>query len=169
MRGGEELAMADKAKIAVLGASGYTGAELVRLLLRHPRVEIALLTADRRAGQEMRQVFPQFSPYKLPKLVALGTVDWLAAGLDLVFCALPHATTQKVVKQVFATVPAVKIVDISADFRLSDQAAYARWYGHEHQALELQQHAVYGLVEVYREEIKRAHLVGNPGCYTTCA
>src|SRR5205823_10121449 len=98
--------MADKAKIGVLGASGYTGAELVRLLLRHPRVEIALLTAERRAGQEMRQVFPQFSPYALPKLVALEGVDWLAAGLDLIFCALPHATTQKVVARVLATVPA---------------------------------------------------------------
>src|SRR6516225_8990369 len=98
----------NKPKIGVLGASGYTGAELLRLLLRHPRVEIALLTADRRAGQEMRQVFPQFSPYVLPKLVAIEAVDWRAAALDLIFCALPHATTQKVVKQIVAAVPAVK-------------------------------------------------------------
>jgi N-acetyl-gamma-glutamyl-phosphate reductase len=158
-----------KARIGVLGASGYTGAELVRLLLRHSRVEIALLTAERRAGQEMRQVFPQFSPYALPKLVAIEAVDWRAAALDLIFCALPHATTQKVVKQVHASVPAVRIVDISADFRLSDPAAYARWYGHEHHAPELQKHAVYGLAEIYRDEIRRAHLVANPGCYTTCA
>ena len=163
------MATQAKAKIGVLGASGYTGAELVRLLIPHPRVEIALLTADRRAGQEMRQVFPQFSPYTLPKLVSIDAVDWLAAKLDLIFCALPHATTQKVVKQVLATVPAVKIVDLSADFRLFDPAAYARWYGHEHHAPELQKLAVYGLVEVYREDIKRAHLVANPGCYTTCA
>jgi N-acetyl-gamma-glutamyl-phosphate reductase len=163
------MATQAKAKIGVLGASGYTGAELVRLLIPHPRVEIALLTADRRAGQEMRQVFPQFSPYTLPKLVSIEAVDWLAARLDLIFCALPHATTQKVVKQVLATVPAVKIVDLSADFRLFDPAAYARWYGHEHHAPELQKQAVYGLVEVYREDIKRAHLVANPGCYTTCA
>ncbi|MEA2976038.1 MAG: N-acetyl-gamma-glutamyl-phosphate reductase, partial [Alphaproteobacteria bacterium] len=81
--------MATKATIAVLGASGYTGSELVRLLLRHPRVNIALLTADRRAGQEMRDVFPQFSPFALPKLVALDGIDWAAAGLDLAFCALP--------------------------------------------------------------------------------
>ena len=72
-----------KAKIGVLGASGYTGAELVRLLLRHPRVELALLTADRRAGQEMREVFPQFSPFALPKLAAIDDIDWLKAGLDL--------------------------------------------------------------------------------------
>ena len=85
--------MADKAKIGVLGASGYTGAELLRLLIPHPRVEIVLLTAERRAGQDMRQVFPQFSPYGLPKLVAIDGVDWNKAALDLAFCALPHATT----------------------------------------------------------------------------
>jgi len=161
--------MENKAKIGVLGASGYTGAELVRLLLRHPRVEIALLTAERRAGQDMREVFPQFSPFALPKLVALEVLDRAAAGLDLVFCALPHATTQQVIKRLFAGAPASKVVDLSADFRLRDPAAYARWYGHEHQAPELQARAVYGLVEAYRRDIKEATLVANPGCYTTCA
>jgi N-acetyl-gamma-glutamyl-phosphate reductase len=161
--------MASKKRIGVLGASGYTGAELVRLLLTHPRVEIALLTADRRANQEMREVFPQFSPYALPRLAAIQNVDWIEAKLDLVFCALPHATTQQVVKLILGQVPAAKIVDLSADFRLSDVAVYARWYGHEHHAPELQPQAVYGLVEVYRRDIKRAHLVANPGCYTTCA
>jgi N-acetyl-gamma-glutamyl-phosphate reductase len=161
--------MATKAKIGVLGASGYTGAELVRLLLRHPRAEIALLTADRRAGQEMRVVFPQFSPYKLPKLVSIDDVDWLGAGLDFVFCALPHGTTQTVIKRMFGEIPAIKVVDISADFRLHDIESYARWYGHAHQAPELQKQAVYGLSEIYRREIRHAHLVANPGCYTTCA
>src|SRR5438094_10676354 len=94
-----------KARVGVLGASGYTGAELVRLLLRHPQAEIALLTADRRAGQAMRQVFPQFSPFDLPKLVSIEGIDWAAAGLDLIFCALPHATTQKVISEIFAKVP----------------------------------------------------------------
>jgi N-acetyl-gamma-glutamyl-phosphate reductase len=158
-----------KAKVGVLGASGYTGAELVRLLLRHPRVEIALLTADRRAGQEMRDVFPQFAPFGLPKLVSIEGLDWARADLDLVFCALPHGTTQRVIKDLLAKAPALKVVDLSADFRLADVAAYARWYGHAHQASELQGEAVYGLVEVYRERIKVARLVANPGCYTTCA
>ena len=161
--------MAAKAKIAVLGASGYTGAELVRLLLRHPRAEIAVLTADRRAGQEMREVFPQFSPFALPKLAAIDSIDWKAARLDLAFCALPHATTQTVIKELLAKAPKTKVVDLSADFRLADPAAYARWYGHEHQAPELQREAVYGLTEVYRREIKTARLVANPGCYTSCA
>jgi N-acetyl-gamma-glutamyl-phosphate reductase len=163
------MATPDKARIGVLGASGYTGAELVRLLLSHPRAEIALLTADRRAGQAMRQVFPQFSPFNLPKLQSIEGIDWTGVGLDLIFCALPHATTQKVIEQIFAALPAMKVVDLSADFRLADTAAYARWYGHEHHAPELQGQAVYGLVEVHREAIKRAHLVANPGCYTTCA
>ena len=158
-----------KVKVGVLGASGYTGSELLRLLLRHPNAEIALLTADRRAGQEMAAVFPQFSPYVLPKLVSIDAVDWVGAGLDVIFCALPHATTQKVIKQIFAVVPAAKVVDLSADFRLADVASYARWYGHEHHAPELQRQAIYGLVEIYRDEIKRAHLIANPGCYTTCA
>src|ERR1700746_3198208 len=161
--------MADKAKIGVLGASGYTGAELLRLLLPHPRVEIALLTAERRAGQHMRQVFPQFSPHALPKLVAIDGVDWNKAALDLAFCALPHATTQTVIKDLLAKAPATKVVDLSADFRLGDTAAYARWYGHEHHAPDLQKEAVYGLTEIYRDKIKSARLVANPGCYTTCA
>jgi len=161
--------MATKAKIGVLGASGYTGSDLVRMLLRHPRAEIVLLTADRRAGQEMREVFPQFSPYNLPKLVAIDGLDWAALNLDLVFCALPHATTQKVLKDLLAKAPNTKVVDLSADFRLADAAAYAKWYGHEHHAPELQKEAVYGLVEVHRRDIKKARLVANPGCYTSCA
>src|ERR1700745_3106859 len=157
------------AKIGVLGASGYTGAELLRLRIRHPGVEIALLTAERRAGQPMRQVFPQYSPYALPKLGAIDGVDWNKAALDLAFCALPHATTQTVIKDLLAKAPATKVVDLSADFRLGDTAAYARWYGHEHHAPDLQKEAVYGLAEIYRPKIKTARLVANPGCYTTCA
>ena len=161
--------MTDKAKIGVLGASGYTGAELVRLLLRHPHVDIVLLTADRRAGKPMAEVFPQFAPHALPTLTALDDADWPALGLDLVFCALPHGTTQKVIADLLARMPAIRVVDLSADFRLADPAAYARWYGHAHAALELQKKAVYGLTEIYRSQIKSAQLVANPGCYTSCA
>jgi N-acetyl-gamma-glutamyl-phosphate reductase len=161
--------MASKAKVAVLGASGYTGSELLRLLLRHPRVEIALLTAERSAGKKMRDVFPQFSPFDLPTLIALDGLDWANATVDVAFCALPHATTQKVIKQVFAQSSQIKVVDLSADFRLADVGAYAKWYGHEHHAPELQKEAVYGLSEIHRREIKKTRLVANPGCYTTCA
>ena len=158
----------NKARIGVLGASGYTGAELVRLLLRHPRAELVLLTADRRAGQDMATVFPQFAPYVLPKLVSIDGIDWKHAGLDLAFCALPHGTTQKVIKALLASAPKTRVVDLSADFRLAPDA-YARWYGHEHFAPELQTNAVYGLTEVYRDDIAKSRLVANPGCYTSCA
>jgi N-acetyl-gamma-glutamyl-phosphate reductase len=163
------MPLEQKAKIGILGASGYTGAELLRLLIGHPRVEIVLLTADRRAGKPVADVFPQFAPYSLPLLTAIEDADWKALGLDLAFCALPHATTQKVIADLLERAPATKVVDLSADFRLADPAAYAHWYGHEHAALELQKEAVYGLTEVYRPQIKAARLVANPGCYTTCA
>lgn len=158
-------------RVGILGASGYTGAELVRLLLRHPGVEISLLTADSKAGRPMADVFAQFAPFSLPDLVPIPE-DWAHVDidlLDLLFCALPHATTQKVIGAVFAARPNMKVVDLSADFRLSDPKAYAEWYGHAHQAISLQKEAVYGLTEVYRQRIKTARLVANPGCYTTAA
>ena len=91
--------------VAILGASGYTGAELVRVIATHPSMRIAALAADRKAGQPMAAVFPQFSPFDLPMLVSIDEVDWKTAGLDLIFCALPHATTQKVISQIFAVKP----------------------------------------------------------------
>jgi N-acetyl-gamma-glutamyl-phosphate reductase len=161
--------MATKAKIGVLGASGYTGGELVRILLRHPRADIVLLTAERSAGKAMRDVFQHFSPFTLPQLVAIDGRDWAGLALDVAFCALPHATTQKVIKELLAKSPATKVVDLSADFRLADTATYAKWYGHEHHAPDLQKEAVYGLTEIHRREIRKARLVANPGCYTSCA
>ncbi|MGA7166258.1 MAG: N-acetyl-gamma-glutamyl-phosphate reductase [Pseudolabrys sp.] len=161
--------MAVKAKIGVLGASGYTGGELVRILLRHPRANIVLLTAERSAGKAMRDVFQHFSPFALPQLVAIDGLDWANLALDVAFCALPHATTQKVIKELLAKSPTTKVVDLSADFRLADTVAYAKWYGHEHHAPDLQKEAVYGLTEIHRREIRNARLVANPGCYTSCA
>ena len=158
-----------KAKIGVLGASGYTGAELVRLLLCHPNAQIVLLTAERRAGKTMAEVFAQFAPFALPTLSAIEDASWEKLGLDVAFCALPHGTTQKVIKDLLTRAPRSKVIDLSADFRLSDPAAYARWYGHAHAAPDLQKEAVYGLTEVYRDKLKSARLVANPGCYTTCA
>lgn len=154
--------MSERVKIAILGASGYTGAELVRMLANHPRVEIAALTADRRAGQPMRAVFPQFAMLDLPDLVAIDSVDF--TGIDVVFCALPHGTTQEVI----AGLPtSCKVVDLSADFRLYDTASYAKWYGHEHMAPELQKEVVYGLTEIHRAAVAKARVVANPGCYPT--
>lgn len=149
---------------AILGASGYTGAELVRLLLHHPSVEIRALAAERSAGKPYAAVFPQFGGRGLPDLVRVEDVDW--RGVDLVFCCLPHGATQEVV----AGLPeGLKVIDLSADFRLSDCAAYAEWYGRDHLAPGLQREAVYGLTELAREEVRRARLVACPGCYPTSA
>ncbi|MBI5162885.1 MAG: N-acetyl-gamma-glutamyl-phosphate reductase [Magnetospirillum sp.] len=154
----------DRVDVAILGASGYTGAELVRLLALHPGVRIAALTGDRKAGQTMASVFPHLGGLDLPDLLALDRVDYSSIGA--VFCALPHGTTQEVI----AALPAaVKVVDLSADFRLADVGVYAQWYGHEHKAPALQTQAVYGLAELARAQIKGARLVANPGCYPTAA
>lgn len=151
-------------RVAILGASGYTGAELVRLLARHPNMEIAALTADRKAGQSMADVFPHLAILDLPSLTSIDEVDW--SRVDAVFCALPHATTQKVI----AGLPKrLKIVDLSADFRIEDPAAYEKWYGHAHAELELQREVVYGLPEFYREKVRTARIVANTGCYVATA
>lgn len=153
-----------KKRITILGASGYTGAELIRLLLAHPHVEITALTADSNAGKPIREVYPHLDFAGLPDLISLSKVDYSKA--DMAFCCLPHGTTQ----QVIAAIPKnVKVIDLSADFRLADVNTYAKWYGHAHQAPALQQEAVYGITELDREAIKHARLVANPGCYPTSA
>ena len=146
-------------QIAILGASGYTGAELVRLIATHPHMEIAALSADRKAGMEMAEVFPFLRHLALPKLQKIEDIDF--AAIDLCFCALPHGTTQAVIAALPRT---LKIVGLSADFRLRDAAAYAKWYGQPHTQPELQAEAVYGLTEFYRPEITKARLVAGTGC-----
>ncbi len=147
------------ARIAILGASGYTGAELVRLIATHPGMEIVAMSADRKAGQTMAEVFPFLRHLALPRLQKIDEIEF--SNVDLCFCALPHATSQEVI----AKLPRdLKIVDLSADFRLRDAAAYEKWYGKPHTQPALQAEAVYGLTEFYREEIKAARLVAGTGC-----
>src|SRR6056297_1381710 len=146
-------------KIAILGASGYTGAELVRLIATHPELEIAALAANSKAGQGMGAVFPHLRHLDLPDLVTIDKIDF--AGIDLCFCALPHKTSQEVI----AALPRdLRIIDLSADFRLRDPADYEKWYGNPHVAPDLQKEAVYGLTEFYRDEIAGARLVAGTGC-----
>ena len=146
-------------KIAILGASGYTGAELIRLIATHPEMQIVALSGDRKAGMEMAEVFPHLRHLELPRLVKIAEIDF--SGVDLCFCALPHATSQAVIKELPLD---LKIVDLSADFRLRDAKVYAATYGGKHDAPELQAEAVYGLTEFYRDEIKEARLVAGTGC-----
>jgi N-acetyl-gamma-glutamyl-phosphate reductase len=151
-----------KIKIGVIGASGYTGADLIRLAARHPALEIAVLTANSHAGKQMAEVFPHLSGLNLPGLIKNEEADW--ADIEAVFCGLPHATSQEVI----LTLPShLKVIDMSADFRLRDPQVYATWYGGAHKALDLQAQAIYGLTEHYRDAIRHARLVACPGCYPT--
>jgi N-acetyl-gamma-glutamyl-phosphate reductase len=145
--------------IAIIGASGYTGAELIRLIATHPAFEIRALAANSKAGLPLASVFPHLRHLDLPALVTWEEIDFSA--IDLCFCALPHKTSQEVIAQLPA---GLKVVDLSADFRLRDPEAYAHWYGNPHSAPDLQGQAVYGLTEFYREAIAGARLVAGTGC-----
>ncbi|WP_170505186.1 N-acetyl-gamma-glutamyl-phosphate reductase [Ruegeria arenilitoris] len=146
-------------KIAILGASGYTGAELVRLIAEHPNMEITALAAERKAGMSMAQVFPHLRHMDLPDLCKISEIDF--SQIDLCFCALPHKTSQEVIRDLPKN---LKIVDLSADFRLRDPDEYEKWYGNPHAALQQQEEAVYGLTEFYRDDIRNARLVAGTGC-----
>lgn len=154
----------ERLNVAILGASGYTGADLVRLLVRHPKVRIAALAGNAQAGQSMASVYPHFVTEALPEVVKIDDIDM--GGIDLVFCALPHGTTQEVIAALPREMP---VIDLSADFRLVDPSVYEQWYGKPHAAPALQPEAVYGLTEHFREAVAEARLVACPGCYPTAA
>lgn len=148
----------------IIGASGYTGVELLRLLSSHPKVEVKALVADSNAGKNMAEIYPHLSAFNFPKLKKIDEVDF--KRIDVAFCCLPHATTQSIVKNLPKH---LKIIDLSADFRLYDTKTYQEWYGREHNAPELQKKAIYGLSELFREPVKTAELIACPGCYPTSA
>jgi N-acetyl-gamma-glutamyl-phosphate reductase len=153
-----------KFKIGVIGASGYTGADLIRLAACHPGMEIAALTANTHAGKLLAEVFPHLGFLEAPALVKAEDADWSAC--DAVFCGLPHGTAQDII----AALPrSLKVIDMSADFRLKDAETYAKVYGREHIAPHLLPDSVYGLTELNREAIAKARLVACPGCYPTAA
>jgi len=158
-----------KLKIAIIGASGYTGAELIRILLNHPKAEIKALIANSNAGQKIEEIYQHFSHYNLPDLKKIDEINF--AEIDAAFCCLPHTTSQEVIAKLMADKnnSHLKIFDLSADFRLENVADYKKWYGHEHVAAKLQNQAVYGLAEIHRNKIKKANLVACPGCYPTSA
>jgi len=150
-------------KIAVIGASGYTGVELLRLLVGHPEVEICCVTSRQHEGQPISRVFPSLAGFCDLVCEALD-VPAIARRAELVFTALPHQSAMEVIPDFLAA--GCKVVDLSADYRLKDQAVYEHWY-QEHSSPELLNEAVYGLPELFREQIAAARLVANPGCYPT--
>jgi N-acetyl-gamma-glutamyl-phosphate reductase len=153
----------DRIPVAVVGASGYVGAELVRLLLRHPRVDLRHLVAGRRAGEEIARDFPQFAGILDGKYHPFDA-DAIAASTQVVFLALPHSESARAAKELYAR--GLTVLDLSADLRLRSPEIYAQWYG-PHAAPELLNEAVYGLVERRRDELRGARLVAVPGCYPT--
>jgi N-acetyl-gamma-glutamyl-phosphate reductase len=154
-----------RARIAVVGATGYTGSELVRLLSFHPQVKIAAITSRRHAGEPFSAVHGAFRDLADLPLVTVEELSSL--DLDLVFLALPHGASMDFVAAQDPDGP--PIIDLSGDFRLPDPEAYADWYGIEHRARDRLVDAVFGLPELFREQVRQARLVANPGCYPTAA
>jgi len=154
-------------KIAIVGASGYSGEELVRLLLHHPHVELVAVTSRQNAGQTLAQVFPKFASQPKSKTLRFAEpkAGLLAKQADVVFLALPHGVAAEYAVPLLQEGCAV--IDLSADFRLKSAEIYKEFYGHDHPAPELLKKSVYGLPEIYREQIKKASLVASPGCYPT--
>jgi N-acetyl-gamma-glutamyl-phosphate/LysW-gamma-L-alpha-aminoadipyl-6-phosphate reductase len=154
----------NKIKVAIFGGSGYGGAELIRLLLSHPRVDIGLVTANEHAGKAVAEVHRNL--YSLTDLRFEVAPDDLSslASYDCVFLALPHGQAMEIVPRLPND---VRVVDLSGDFRLSDKGEFEEHYGREHTAMELQSQFVYGLTETNREAISKARLISNPGCFAT--
>jgi N-acetyl-gamma-glutamyl-phosphate reductase len=158
---------ASKVNVGVVGASGYSGEELVRLLLNHPRAELTVLTSRQQAGQTVARVFPKFANH--PKSRALRFIEpnvaTLAREAQIIFLALPHGVAAEFALPLVEA--GCQVIDLSADFRLRSAAVYKEFYAHEHPAPDLLARAVYGLPEVYRAQIKHAALIASPGCYPT--
>lgn len=152
-------------RIAIVGASGYTGAELVRLLSRHPQAKIVAATSDSYAGQKLTDLYPAMGAAGDIVLRKLAEADLSPKAADLVFLAVPHGESLKLTPGLVAS--GVKVIDLSGDFRFHDTAVYETWYKQPHTAKDLASQAVYGLPELFREQIKGAKLIANPGCYVT--
>jgi N-acetyl-gamma-glutamyl-phosphate reductase len=154
-------------KVAIIGASGYSGEVLVQLLLNHPHAELVAVTSRQNAGQTLAQVFPKFASH--PRSKALRFVDpnvkLLAKQADVVFLALPHGVATEFAVPLLNA--GVSVIDLSADFRLKSAAVYKEFYAHDHPAPDLLKKAAYGLPEIHREEIKKSLLIASPGCYPT--
>lgn len=157
----------ESVKVGIIGASGYSGEELVRLLLSHPHAALAAVTSRQYAGQTVAQIFPKFSQYERAKVLRFTdpNAELLAKQCDIVFLALPHGVAAEFAVPLLNA--GCRVIDLSADFRLKSAETYKDFYAHEHPAPELLAKSVYGLPEIYREKIKDALLIASPGCYPT--
>ncbi|MFC1980712.1 N-acetyl-gamma-glutamyl-phosphate reductase [Chloroflexota bacterium] len=149
-----------KTRVGIINVTGYAGVELARLLYQHPEVELASVTGRSAAGQRLNQVFPHLTGLEL-------TIEGKVGAVDIAFCAMPHKGSAEEIIPLLGR--GIRVVDISADFRLKDAAEYPGWYGFTHPAPQLLEQAVYGLPELHRSRIASSRLVANPGCYPTSA
>ncbi len=152
-------------KASVIGATGYAGAELVRILLKHPKVKLAYLVSKTYAGQKFCEVYPNIVNCD----IVLSTLDIkeIAKESDIVFCALPHGISAGVSAKLLEY--DTRVIDLSGDLRYDDEKTYEKWYGIKHSNIDIMKKAVFGLCELYEDRIKTAEIVANPGCYTTCS
>lgn len=154
-----------KVKVGIIGATGYTGRELIRILIRHRGVEIVSLSAKIDTSMPICRIFPEFKNIIDLECINFDSVEKIAKDIDLVFLALPHTVSMEVVPKFLEL--GKKVIDLSADFRLQDVNVYEEWYKVKHKCPRLLNQAVYGLPELYRDDIKKANLIANPGCYPT--
>lgn len=152
-------------KVSIVGATGYTGAELLRILAGHPQVDILYITSESKTTESIHNIYPHLSKIYTNQLVSMNQLDSIADESDVIFVALPHGHAMEVGKKVLGT--GTKIIDLGADYRFTDTKVYEKWYKLAHTHPEAQ--AVYGLPELYRDKIKAAAIIGNPGCYTTAS
>jgi len=159
--------MSNTVRVAIVGASGYSGEELVRLLLRHPHAELTAVTSRASAGKSIAEVFPKFAHFPKARELRFSdpNTELLAKQADVVFLALPHGVAAEYAIPLLEL--GCRVIDLSADFRLNSAEVYQEFYAHEHPAPDLLAKSVYGLPEVYREQIKTAQLIASPGCYPT--
>ena len=152
-------------KASIVGASGYAGEELIRLLHGHPNVEIAYMTSERHTGERISKLYPHLKNIYDSELISLGGVRRIAEDSDVIFIALPHGHAMKIVKEL-SDLP-VRIIDLGADYRFADTAVYEEWYHVEH--IDTHAERAYGLAELYRDQVRTARIIGNAGCYTTAS
>jgi len=154
-------------KISIIGATGYTGAELLRILASHPAAEVVYITSESQPGTAINDIYPHLIRFYEKALVSLADLDKIAAESEVIFIGLPHGHAMEVGRKATAINPKLKVIDLGADYRFKDHDVYEQWYkvAHTHREAE----AVYGLTELNRSQIRDSSIIGNPGCYTTAS